>query len=85
MDKAELCRKITEIYPEIGECGINVDVDFNEEKKAWVVDLKKDEHELTTHLETDEANQCMEGKQCVSLGLQIGQLAENIKKLHQSS
>lgn len=85
MDKAELCKKITEIYPEIGECGINVDVDYNEEKKAWVVDLKKDEHELTTHLESDEANQCMEGKQCVSLGMQIGQLAENIKKLRESS
>lgn len=81
MDKAELCKKIKEIYPEIGECGINVDVDYNDEKKAWVVDLKKDDHELTTHLEDDEANQCIEGKQCVSLGLQIGQLAENIKQM----
>ncbi len=81
MDKAELCKKITEIYPEIGECGIDVDVDYNEEKKAWIVDLKKDQHELTTHLEPSEADQCMEGQQCVSLGVQIGQLAENIKKL----
>ena len=78
-DKKELCDKISEIYPEIGECGINVDVDWNEGKKAWVVDLKKDDHELTTHLEPEDADGCMEGKQCVSLGLQIAQLKANIE------
>jgi hypothetical protein len=31
------------------------------------VDLKKDEHELKTHLEPEEADRCMEGQQCVSL------------------
>ena len=51
------------------------------QKKAWVVDLKKDEHELKTHLELQEADECMEGKQCVSLGMQIGQLRTNIEKM----
>lgn len=78
-DKKELCDKIREIYPDIGECGINVEVEFDEKKNAWIVDLKKDRHELTTHLEPDDAAACMEGKQCVSLGTQIGQLKENIK------
>jgi hypothetical protein len=78
-DKKELCDKISEIYPEIGECGINVDVEWNNEKNSWVVDLKKDEHELTTHLEPQDADGCMEGKQCVSLGLQIAQLKANIE------
>ena len=54
-----------------GECGIDVDVEYDETKKAWVVDLKKDEHKLKTHLELSEADECMEGKQGVSLGLQI--------------
>ena len=45
------------------------------------VDLKKDEHELKTYLELQEADECMEGKQCVSLGLQVGQLRTNIEKL----
>ena len=80
-DKNELCQKIKEIYPDIGECGIDVDVEYDETKKAWVVDLKKDKHELKTHLEPDEADACLEGKQCVSLGIQIGQLKENIKAL----
>ena len=50
-------------------------------KKAWIVDLKKDKHELKAHLEPQEANKCMEGKQCVSLGLQIAQLKVNIERM----
>ncbi len=80
-DKKELCEKIRSIYPDIGECGIDVDVEYDEAKKAWVVDLKKGNQELKTHLELQEVDDCMEGKQCVSLGLQISQLRANIEKL----
>ncbi len=79
--KEELCKKITDIYPDIGACGIDIDVEYSDEKGAWVVDLKKMEHELKTYLEDVDARKCMEGKQCVSLGLQIAELVENIKKL----
>ena len=78
--KEELCNKIRSIYPEIGECGIDVSAAWNEGKKAWVVDLKKDEHELKTYLEPEDADACMDGKQCVSLGVQIAQLKANIEK-----
>jgi len=56
-------------------------VEYDETKKAWLVDLKKGEHELKTHLEPSEADDCMEGKQCVSLGVQIGELRTNIEKM----
>jgi len=75
----ELCKKIIEIYPEIGECGINVDVQLDDQKKVWVVDLKKEGHELKHYLEYPDANNCMDGKQCVSLGLEIAQLRKNIE------
>jgi hypothetical protein len=78
-NKQELCNRIISLYPEIGECGINVDVNFDEGKKVWIVDLKKDEHELKHHLEIPDADQCMDGKQCVSLGLEIAQLKKNIR------
>lgn len=80
-DKEELCQKIKDIYPEIGECGIDVKVDYDNDKKAWIVDLKKDHHELKTHLEPEDAETCMNGKQCIGLGLQIAQLKENIKSV----
>lgn len=79
--KEELCNKIKDVFPEIGSCGIDVKVDYDDSEKAWVVDLKKGGHELKTYLEEPEAQQCMEGKQCVSLGLQIGQLRKNIEEL----
>ena len=79
--KEELCEKIKAVFPEIGACGINLMVDYDENNKAWVVDLKKDNHELKTFLEEGEAQECMEGKQCVSLGIQIGQLRQNIEQL----
>lgn len=80
-NKKELCDKIRSIYPEIGECGINVEADFDEINQAWVVNLKKGKHHLKTHLELKDANACMEGKRCIYLGTQISQLVENIKKI----
>jgi len=79
--KEELCEKIKAVFPDIGACGIDVMVDYDKQNKAWVVDLKKDKHELKTFLEEPEAQECMDGKQCVSLGLQIGQLRKNIEQL----
>ena len=64
----ELCSKIETIFPEIGACGINLDVAFDADKNAWVVDLKKDNHELKHFLEQPDADACIEGKQCVALG-----------------
>ncbi len=79
IDKKELCDKIQEIYPEIGECGIDLAVDYDKRQNAWVVDLKKNNHELKHFLEKPDADACMDGKQCVGLGLEIAQLAKNIK------
>ncbi len=78
-DKQELCNKIVEMYPEIGQCEIDIMVDWNENKNVWVVDLKKDKHELLHYLEEPDADNCMDSKQCVSLGLEIAQLVENVK------
>jgi len=77
--KKKLCEKIRSLYPDIGECGIDVGVEYDAKKKAWVVDLKKDTHELKHYLEPSDADLCMEGKQCVALGLEIAQLRKNIQ------
>ncbi len=77
--REELCAKITEIYPEIGQCGIDIEVTFDAEKNAWVVDLIKDSHELKHFLDIPQADDCMDGHQCVSLGLEIAQLRKNIE------
>jgi hypothetical protein len=85
IDKKELCAKIAELYPDIGECGIDVDVDYDDTKQAWIVDLKKGSFELKTHLEEEDADQCMLGKKCVGLGIEIAQLRGNIERLKEDT
>jgi len=79
LDKNELCERIVVLYPDIGTCGIDIDVHFNAIQNSWVVDLKKEEHVLKHFLEPSDADVCMNGKQCVALGLEIAQMVKNIK------
>ncbi|MCB2216534.1 hypothetical protein [Desulfofustis glycolicus] len=78
-EKEELCQRIVSIYPDIGLCGIDVDVEFDESKKVWAVHLTRNGHHLTHFLDIPEADACLEGKQCVALGLDIAQLRKNIE------
>ena len=79
VDKNELCQQIKTVFPDIGECGINIDVDYDNAKKAWIVDLTKGAHHLTTHLEPEDVKECMAGNKCVGLAFQIQQLRTNIE------
>ncbi len=76
VDKAALCEKIRTIYPDIGECGIDIDVDYDEEKKSTVVYLRKGNKEVKHFLPDEDADACMEGRQCVALGVEIAQLRD---------
>ncbi len=78
-DKA-LKDKISEMYPEIGKHGISLDLDFNKEKNAYIVKFTKGKHELTTHLEKKDADECMNNVKCVYLGVQIGQFVRNFEE-----
>jgi hypothetical protein len=72
-DRKQLCEKIRSIYPDVGECGIDVDVDYDKKEKSWVVYLKKGSRKLKHFLPDPDADSCMNGKQCVGLGLEIAQ------------
>jgi hypothetical protein len=54
-------------------------VTYNQPEKAWVVHLEKGSHSLNHFLEMMDADKCMEGKQCVALGLEIAQLRKNVE------
>jgi hypothetical protein len=72
-DKKEICEKIQSIYPDIGECGIDLKVDFDEEQKSLVVYLRKGNREVKHFLPREDADACLIGKKCVGLGLEIAQ------------
>ena len=82
LTRQQVCKKIEDVFPNIGACGVNLDVDFDETNKAWVVDLRSGDHHLKTFLETSEAEDCVDGKECISLGLQIAQLRDNLGYIH---
>lgn len=74
----QVCNKITKLYPEIGVCGIDIDVTKDYSQNAWFIHLKQDTHSLDHFLEFIDAERCLDGKQCISLGLEIAQLKKNI-------
>ena len=80
IDKTQLCEKIIEIYPDIGQCGIDVDVVFDEQQNRWVVNLTKDNHFVKTFLEDGDAELCLMGRQCVGLGIEINQLRDSVER-----
>ncbi len=75
-DKEALCKKIQSLYPDIGECGIDVKVDFDEAQDSLVVYLKKGAKEVKHFLPKEDADACLIGKQCVGLGVEIAQLRD---------
>ncbi len=76
----ELKARIVDFYPEIDKHGLETSLNFDDKKNAYIVHLKKGEHELTTHLEKADADSCMEGNKCVYLGVQIGQFVKNFEE-----
>ena len=73
----QIKEKLEQIYPEINKFELALDVSFDQDKNAWVANFKKGEHNLTTHLEPQDVDSCLEGKECYHLGIQLGQFIRN--------
>jgi hypothetical protein len=71
--------KVLDMYPEIRKHDIAVSLYFSEDKKAYVVQFKKDKHELETYLDKSDADECMDGLKCVHLGVHIGEFIKNFE------
>lgn len=81
ISKEELCKQIRMIYPDIGACGIDVTVDYDSQQQRWTVVLRKDRKELKTFLEPGDAENCMMGRQCLGLSIEINQLKDSIDRM----
>jgi len=81
IDNIGLCEKIRELYPDVGECGIDVEAEYDSVQKSWVVHLKKGSYKLKTFLEEGDAEKCILGQKCVGLGIEIAQLRANIERM----
>jgi hypothetical protein len=79
VDVKVLEAKLREMYPEIDQHDLGLSLQFDDRKNAWIVRFHKDQHELTTHLEKKDAEECLEGIKCVYLGVQVGQFVKNFE------
>ncbi len=79
MNQDDLAAKLKEMYPEIEQHGLDMELEFNADNSYWVVKLSKGDHRLHTLLDQKDAEACLEGTQCVYLGVQIGQFVKNFE------
>ncbi|MGO9015579.1 MAG: hypothetical protein ACLQF0_11420 [Dissulfurispiraceae bacterium] len=76
----DLVDKILDMYPEIKKHGLFLDLTFSDEKNAWIIKLTRDSKKLTTYLEKQDADECMNNIKCVYLGVQVEQFISNFEE-----
>lgn len=72
-DRNDVCQKIISLYPDLGDCGDDVSVVWDEENEAWAVDFAVDGQRIRHYLGDDDAAACILGEQCIGLGLEFAQ------------
>ena len=76
---ADLKNKVVEMYPEIGKHNVAVDMTFDDRKNAYLLTFTRGKEVLATHLEKQDADECMNGIKCVYLGVQVAQFIKNFE------
>ena len=73
----DLRAKVLALFPEIEKYGLDMDLDFDPEKDAWLLTVRKDQETLSTHLEEQDVEACMSGKECYHVAVQLGRFIRN--------
>jgi hypothetical protein len=78
-----LLARIKEFYPELGRHGVALSARLDEASGAWIVTMNTEaagtagEHSLSTHVDVQDAEKCLQGVECLYLGVQVGRFIEN--------
>ncbi|RJQ42353.1 MAG: hypothetical protein C4534_10610 [Gaiellales bacterium] len=71
--------KLMEMYPEISASGIHLSLSFDEERDAWVINFEKSGHTRYAFLDRKDADACMDGTQCIYLGVLVEQYIRDLE------
>lgn len=77
-DKEALCERMKYLLPDLGECGIDFHLDWDSEKEKWMVTIWKNEKKVTTWIDENEADMCMDNKICVGLLSEIAKFKADV-------
>jgi len=72
---------IYELHPEIVQHAMNLSASFDEAKNAYVLKFSRGGRELYTYLDKQDADECMGGKKCIHLGVQIAQFLDDFEQI----
>ena len=72
---------IYELHPEIVQHAMNLSASFDEAKNAYVLKFSRGGRELHTYLDKQDADECMGGKKCIHLGVQIAQFLDDFEQI----
>lgn len=77
VDAADLSLKIKEMFPELGQDGVTLDVKDMPGMNSWELRLSKSGHEMSACLDYADAQKCMEGKECTAFLSEVGQFVHS--------
>uniref|UniRef100_I2PWQ3 Uncharacterized protein n=1 Tax=Desulfovibrio sp. U5L TaxID=596152 RepID=I2PWQ3_9BACT len=75
-DPKAIAQAITTLYPEVSRHGVDITVADDPATGDWLVTMRREGNSLSTHLAKKNAEECLEGIQCTTLGIQIGRFIE---------
>ncbi len=73
----DLQQKILALFPEIEQYGLNMDLEFDPQQDAWLLTVSKGQDTLSTHLEEQDVEACLTGKECYHVAVQLGRFIRN--------
>jgi len=76
LSKKNVCQKVTELNPDLGVCGVDIDTHYSREQKSWIIESKKGDHDTIHFLNREDLKQCLNDGQCISLALDVALLRE---------
>ena len=68
-DNIEICQKLTEVMPELGVCGFDINVTHDDELKAWRINYDAAGKRGLTFLDDEDIDRCLIGSECLALDL----------------
>ncbi len=71
--------KLLEMYPELSEHKIGLSLSFDEERNAWVVRFRRNGHTRYAFLDKKDADNCMDGQECIYLGVLVEQYIRDLE------
>ncbi|UCD66233.1 MAG: hypothetical protein JSW69_00985 [Deltaproteobacteria bacterium] len=72
LDKNAVCQKVTELNPDLGICGTDIETFYSKGRDSWVIASKKGDR--VHYLDKEDIKKCLDGVQCFSLGIDISEI-----------